>query len=87
MLAKAVYGKNIVSQIDVKGAVAKVSLIKRLIIAVVKDVSLPLAISIADGRLSVKESKEIGTVIFEAISRELLNEKLMIVEKNPDDKT
>lgn len=71
------------SQISVKGAVAKASLIKRLIIAVVKDVSLPLAISLADGRLSIKESKEIGTVIFEAISRELLVDKLMIVEKEP----
>lgn len=81
MHGKAGYGKNIVSQISVKGAVAKLSLIQRLIIAVVKDVSLPLAISLADGRLSIKESKEIGTVIFEAISRELLNEKLMIVEK------
>ena len=70
------------SQISVKGAVAKASLIKRLIIAVVKDVSLPLAISLADGRLSIKESKEIGTVIFEAISRELLVDKLMIVEKD-----
>ena len=73
------------SQISVKGAVAKASLIKRLIVAVVKDVSLPLAISLADGRLSIKESKEIGTVIFEAISRELLVDKLMIVEKEDSD--
>lgn len=74
------YGKNIVSQI--RGITAKFSLIKRLTIAVVKDVSLPLAISLADGRLSIKESKEIANVIFEAISRELLVDKLMIVEKD-----
>lgn len=74
-------GRNIVSQISVKGAVAKASLIKRLVFAVLKDVSLPLAISLADGRLSIRESKEIANVIFEAISRELLVEKLMIVEK------
>lgn len=66
---------------QIKGITAKLSLLKRLFTAVVKDVSLPLAVSLSDGRLSVKQSKEIATVIFEAVSRELLNEKLMIVEK------
>lgn len=61
---------------------AKFSLIKRLVIAVVKDVSLPLALSLADGKLSIKEAKEIATVILEAVSRELLQDKLMLVEKD-----
>ena len=79
MLAKAGCGKNIVSQ--TKETIVKFSLYKRLVIAVLKDVSLPLAVSLSDGRLSIKQSKEIATVIFEAVSRELLNEKLMKVEK------
>lgn len=61
---------------------AKLSLMKRLMIAVVKDVSLPLALSLSDGRLSIKEAKEIATVILEAVSRELLQDKLMLVEKD-----
>lgn len=73
------YGKNTVLRI--RAITAKASLIKRLVFAVLKDVSLPLALSLADGRLSIRESKEIANVIFEAITRELLVEKLMIVEK------
>lgn len=61
---------------------AKLSLMKRLIIAVIKDVSLPLALSLSDGRLSIREAKEISTVILEAVSRELLQDKLLLVEKN-----
>ena len=61
---------------------AKLSLMKRLMIAVVKDVSLPLALSLSDGRLSIREAKEIATVILEAVSRELLQDKLMIVEQD-----
>lgn len=63
---------------------AKLGLIRRLIIAVVKDVSLPLALSLADGRLSISEAEEIATVILEAVSRELLQDKLMLVEKVED---
>ena len=61
---------------------AKFSLITRLIIAVVKDVSLPLALSLADGKLSIKEAREISTIILEAVSRELLEDKLLLVEKD-----
>lgn len=81
MLAKVGCGKNTVSR--TKAIAAKASLIKRLVFAVLKDVSLPLALSLADGRLSVRESKEIANVIFEAITRELLVHNLIMVEK-PD---
>lgn len=79
LLVKVDCGKNIVLRI--RAIAAKASLIKRLVFAVLKDVSLPLALSLADGRLSIRESKEIANVIFEAITRELLVEKLMVVEK------
>lgn len=64
---------------------AKLDLIRRLMIAVIKDVSLPLAMSLSDGRLSIKESKEIATVILEAVSRELLHDKLVLVPKEEID--
>lgn len=63
---------------------AKLSLIKRLIIAVVKDVSVPLALSLSDGKLSIREAEEISTIILEAVSRELLQDKLMLVEKDEE---
>ena len=63
---------------------AKFRLIKRLVIAVVKDVSLPLALSLADGKLSIKEAREISTIILEAVSRELLEDKLLLVERDEE---